>query len=151
MSSLGEQAKYILETTFDTVANGYVTCVISDSVSHEYKAIIHDEIVRARREHLSAGNEEGLSDKQSKRVILLTRDIIASGTPIDASYYFLINGVRFDFSVSEPFCDVDTTPFAGANQVFSIYYVRRAEELESQIAPVEGGTGAFSFNNWKLS
>ena len=152
MSNLmGLQAKYILESTFDAVANKVITCV-TDSGSINYKAIVHDEIVRARREKLDIENDAGILNLNSKRVILLTRDIINSGlSAIDSAWYFLIEGKRFDFSVNEPFCDVDTTPFADADQVFSVYYMRRAEELESQISPVPGGTGEFSFNSWALS
>jgi hypothetical protein len=152
MSNLmGLQARYILETTFDTVANGDVTCVVDANTSIDFKAIIHDEVVRARREHLSIPNDEGMLDQQSKRVILLTRDILASGlTSVSPSSHFLIKGKRFDFSVNEPFCDVSTTPFMDADEVFSVFYMRQAQELESSISPVEGGTGEFSFNSWVL-
>ena len=153
MSNLmGIQAKYLLESTFDQVANKTITCVTDSGTTINYKAIVHDEIVRARREHLEIDNDAGILDLNSKRVILLTRDIINSGLDaIDSAWYFLIGGVRFDFSINEPFCDVDTTPFADADQIFSVFYTRRAEELESQISPVPGGTGEFSFNSWALS
>ena len=148
VSSTGAQAKYLLESTFDVVANGSVVCM-APSATYTFKAIIHDEIVRARREHLSAENDEGIVDRNSKRIILLTRDIIAAGLEqIDASWYLLIKGVRFDFSTNEPFCDMDTTPYAGAEEVFSVFYTRRAEELESAVVP--GSTGQFSFNSWAL-
>ena len=153
MSNLmGIQAKYLLESTFDQVANKTITCVTDLGTTINYRAIVHDEIVRARREKLDIENDAGILNQNSKRVILLTRDIINSGLEaIDPAWYFLIGGKRFDFSINEPFCDVDTTPFADADQIFSVYYMRRAEELESQISPVPGGTGEFSFNSWALS
>ena len=151
MASRGAQAKYLLESTFDSVANKTISC-ITDTTIINYKAIVHDEIVRARREHLEIDNDAGILNQNSKRVILLTRDILASGLEaLDSSWYFLIADKRYDFSVNEPFCDVDTTPFADADQVFSVFYVRRAEELESQISPVPGGTGEFSFDSWALT
>jgi hypothetical protein len=150
-NQMGLQAKYLLESTFDAVANKTISCV-TDTTVLSYKAIVHDEIVRARRESLEIENDAGILNQNSKRVILLTRDIFASGlSAIDSSWHFLINGKRYDFSTNEPFCDVDTTPFADADQVFSVFYVRRAEELESQISPVPGGTGEFSFDSWALS
>ena len=153
MSNLmGQQARYILESTFYEVANKTITCVTDAGILINYKAIVHDEIVRARREKLEIDNDAGILNQNSKRVILLTRDIISSGLEaISPEWYFLIGDKRFDFSVNEPFCDVDTTPFADADQIFSVFYVRRAEELESQISPVPGGTGEFSFDSWALS
>jgi hypothetical protein len=148
---MGIQAKYILESTFDAVANKTISCV-TDTTVINYKAIVHDEIIRARREHLEIDNDAGILNLNSKRVILLTRDILASGLEtLDSSWYLLIGGKRYDFSTNEPFCDVDTTPFADADQIFSVFYTRRAEELESQISPVPGGTGEFSFDSWALS
>ena len=152
MASRGAQAKYLLESTFDSVANKTISCVTDSGIIINYKAIVHDEIVRATREKLEIDNDAGILNQNSKRVILLTRDILASGLEaLDSSWYFLIAGKRYDFSVNEPFCDVDTTPFADADQIFSVFYVRRAEELESQISPVPGGTGEFSFDSWALS
>jgi hypothetical protein len=152
MSNLmGLQAKYILESTFDAVANKTISCV-TDTVILNYKAIVHDEVSRIKRESLEINNDGGILNQNSKRVILLTRDVLASGLPaLDSSWYFLIAGKRYDFSTKEPFCDVDTTPFADADQIFSVFYVRRAEEIESQISPVPGGTGEFSFDSWALS
>lgn len=149
----GEQAKYILELTFDRVANANVTCVKDDGSLLQFKAILHDEIVRARREHLTIDNQEGIIDRQSKRAILLNRDILAFGLEaLDAKWHFLIgnqngeNLERYDFSINEPFNDIDTTPYADAERVFSVFYLRRAEELESQLEI--SSTPAFTFNSW---
>ena len=152
--NIGGQAKSLLEQTFDRVANSNIVCVKTDGSTLKFKAILHDEVVRARRQRLTVENEEGIIDMQSKRVILLNRDIINYGLQtLDAAWYLLIDNraktelERFDFSITEPFSDTDTTPYFGANQVFSVYYVRRAEELDSQVASVPNGTGQFSFNS----
>ena len=151
--NVGGQARYLLESTFDVVANSSIVCVRPSGTPLVFKAILHDEVVRARRAHLEVGNEEGIVDVQSKRAILLVRDIIAFGLQrLDAAWYFLVENKnkefleRYDFSIKEPFQDIDLTPFAGANEVFSVYYLRRSEELESQLPSVVDTTGRFSFN-----
>lgn len=149
MYTTGMQAKYILETTFTVVANKDVICVTADQLHFKFKAIVHSEIVRARREHLSADNQEGIIDKRSKRMVLLKRDVLAVGlTEIDPTSYFLVDGIRYDFSVSEPFTDDDTTPFADADQVFFVFYLRRAGERESEIPLTDSDD--FSFGSWKV-
>lgn len=149
----GEQAKYILELTFARKANARLICVTLDGDLLNFKAILHDEVVRSRREHLTIANQEGIIDRQSKRAILLTRDIRAYGLEtLDAAWHFLIgdangeNLKRYDFSTNEPFSDVDTTPYLDAEKVFSVFYIRRAEELESQLEV--SSTPSFSFNSW---
>jgi hypothetical protein len=149
VADVGAQAKYLLETTFDRVANATISCITTSNTTLSFKAIVHDEIVRARREHLSADNQEGLIDKQSKRVILLTRDILAYDIEeIDAQWYFIIHNKRYDFTTNEPHSDTDTTPYAGADQVFSVFYMRRAEELESTGVVIEDD---LTFDGWSLS
>jgi len=151
--NIGGQTRYLLESTFDVVANADIVCVRPNSIPLIFKAILHDEVVRARRERLEVANEEGIIDVQSKRAIILVRDIINYGLQrLDAAWYFLIENKskdfleRYDFSIKEPFQDIDLTPFAGANEVFAVYYLRRAEELESQIPGVVDIAGTFSFD-----
>ncbi len=104
MASRGEQAKYILESTFDEVANKTITCVTDAGILINYKAIVHDEVVRARREKLDIDNDAGILNQNSKRVILLTRDIINSGLEaISPEWYFLIENKRYDFQLMNLF------------------------------------------------
>lgn len=150
MLSTGAQAKYILENTFDGVYNEVITCVFSNLITLQFNAIVHTEIVRARRERFTSDNDEGVLDTHSLGVILLNRDIYLAGlTTIDATAYFIINGQRYDFVTSEPYCDNMMTPYQNAGDVFSVFYVRRAAELESQ-ASTSGETG-FSFGGLRGS
>lgn len=148
MLSTGLQIKYLLESTFDSVFNTEITCVSSNSVSFKINAIVHSEIVRARRERFTTDNEEGVLDRHSLGVIILNRDLQALGlASIDPTYYLLINGSRYDFTTTEPYCDNMLTPYKDAGEVFSVYYVRAAVELESQVST--SGESGFSFGGLK--
>lgn len=152
--NIGGQARYLLESTFDAVCNAKIVCVKTDGSTLNFNAIIHDDMVRSRRDHLTIGNEEGIIDMQSKRAILLVRDILACGLQmLDASWYFLLEDKRkatlnrYDFSIRDPFQDITTTPYFGANDVFAVYFLRRSEELDSQLSSVADTSGSFSFDS----
>lgn len=150
MISTGEQAKYILENTFDNVYNEVITCVFSNLTTLQFNAIVHSEIVRARRERFTSDNDEGVMDTHSLGVILLNRDLAAAGLAgIDATSYFMINSHRYDFVTTEPYCDNMMTPYQNAGDVFSVFYVRRAAELESQVST--SGESGFSFGGLRGS
>lgn len=147
--NVGQQARIILESTFDNVFNNTLIYVNPEGLSYVFSCISHDEVLRNRRERLGIENEEAVLDRLSKRVILKTNDLIAKGLSVlDAAGYILMDGVRYDFSVTEPFNNDDITPFRGAERTFSVYYLRRAQELESQVAEIT--EGSFSFGDWKL-
>lgn len=147
--NVGQQARYILESTFNSVFNNTVTYVAPSGKRYVFNCISHDEILRNRRERLSIENEAAIVDQLSKRIILRTIDLIAQGlSSLDASGYVMLDGKRHDFSTSEPFLNLDVTPFKGAEHTFSVFYVRRSEELENQVQGIT--ESSFSFGNWKL-
>lgn len=148
MSLLGSRCKYLLESTFDWVAATSVIYVAPSGATAVLSAITHDEVLRNRREHLGADNAGAIVDRDSKRVIFKTLDILNLGLDrLDPSGYLLIDGVRFDFSVSEPFLNDDITPLAGASFTFTVVYVRRAIEL-TQSKPVKPGSRTYGFDSW---
>lgn len=150
MLATGLQVKSVLESTFDGVYNEDIVCVLANGTTIRFHAIVHTEIVRARREHFTSDNSQGLLDRHSLGVILLNRDIQEAGlTKIVASSYFLIDGVRYDFSTSEPYLDDRLTPYKGAGDVFAVFYVRKAAELEKQKST--SGEAGFSFKGKKAS
>lgn len=149
MSLLGTRCKYILESTFDWVAPVQVVYVAPSGATAVLNAITHDEVLRNRREHLDIGNAGAIIDKDSKRVIFKTQDILNLGIArLDPAGHLLMDGVRFDFSVSEPFISDDVTPIAGASYTFTVVYVRRAIEL-TQSKPVPTGTRKYGFGTWE--
>lgn len=150
MLATGQQVKYILESTFDGVFNEVVSCVTSNNVVINFNAIVHTEIVRARRERLTIDNEEGILDRHSLGIILLNRDITAAGlSSIDPTSYFLVDNERYDFTTTEPYCDNRLTPYKDAGDVFSVFYVRKAVELDNQVST--SGEDGFSFNGLRGS
>ena len=150
MLATGLQVKYVLESTFDQVYNEDIICVMSNGSIISFHAIVHTEIVRARRDHFTSDNSQGVLDRHSLGVILLNRDISAAGlTKIPTTSYFLIDGIRYDFALDEPYLDDRLTPYKGAGDVFAVFYVRKAAELERQKS-TSGETG-FSFKGKKAS
>lgn len=148
MSLLGRRSKYILESSFDWMAASRVTYVAPSGGSVMLNAITHDEVLRNRREHLGVENSGGIVDRDSKRIIFKTTDILRLGVDrLDPAGYLLIDGQRFDFSVNEPFLNDDITPLAGASYTFSVVYARRAIELE-QSKPVPKTGRTYGFDSW---
>lgn len=150
MLATGLQVKSILESTFDGVYNEDIVCVLANGTTIRFHAIVHTEIVRARRDHFTSDNSQGVLDRHSLGVILLIRDIQEAGiSQIPTTSYFLIDGVRYDFALDEPYLDDRLTPYKGAGDVFAVFYVRKAAELERQKS-TSGETG-FSFKGKKAS
>lgn len=150
MLATGLQVKSILESTFDGVYNEDVVCVLSNGVTIKFHAIVHTEIVRARRDHFTSDNSQGVLDRHSLGIILLNRDIQEKGlTKIPATSYFLVDNIRYDFSLTEPYLDDRLTPYKGAGDVFAVFYVRKAAELERQKST--SGESGFSFKGKKSS
>lgn len=150
MLATGLQVKSILETTFDGVYNEDVTCVMANGTTIKYHAIVHTEIVRARRDHFTSDNSQGVLDRHSLGIILLNRDIQESGlTKIPTTAYFLVDNMRYDFALDEPYLDDRLTPYKGAGDVFAVFYVRKAAELARQKST--SGESGFSFKGKKAS
>lgn len=149
MASPGQQARFMLQSTFDWVAPLQVVYLAPSGVSAVLRAIPHDEVLRNRREHLSEDNQGAILDLNSKRIIFKTEDIKALGIDrLDPKGCLFIGGIRYDFSTREPFLDDDITPFAGASGIFTVAYLRRAQETILSL-PVPD-TQEFGFDSWSL-
>lgn len=150
MLATGLQVKAILESTFDGVYNEDVTCVLANGTALKFHAIVHTEIVRARRDHFTSDNTQGVLDRHSLGIILLNRDLLEKGiTKIPTTAYFLVDNIRYDFALDEPYLDNKLTPYKGAGDVFAVFYVRKAAELERQKST--SGESGFSFKGKRAS
>jgi len=146
-SSIGAQVKTILESTFDGVAASYVTFYKPpNGTAYTLKAMVSIEPLRLNREHYVV-NDAGISDLENLRFAFKTADLSAIPGGIDPAGYFRFNGVRYDFSQKFPGHSKEMTPMIGAEDTFTLCYVRRAEELTHSTDARSTGD-KFKFGDW---
>jgi hypothetical protein len=146
MATPGEQAKYILESTFDWVAGSVITYVAPSGVNTNLPCILHDDTVKNRREVLEVANAGAIVDSVTLRVIFKTADLITAGIVLDSGGYMWYRDCRWDFPSNEPFATDESTPFADALNIFTVLYIRRNAELLHSTPSSTDPT--FGFDSW---
>jgi len=143
-AALGSQIRTILETTFDGVATSVVYYPPTGG-PFTLRAMVGEPLANYQREHLEV-DEAGIVDQNVKRIAFKTNDIlqVTGAGQLDGAGYITINDVRYDFHASQPLVMDDFTPLVGALKIFSVYFLRRAEELNRTLPQgSEGGVGQF--------
>ena len=144
--SLGTTVKDILESTSGWVSGSQAVYVDVAGNTYTFKCIRADSLSTVRREGVDV-TEAGTLDRDSKRLLFLTKNIRAAGlSRFDPAGYFLLGGVRYDFEERQPTLE-DLTPLDDALEVFTLCFLRRVEEPMHQVEVNTTGN-IFQFDSW---
>lgn len=146
-TKLGLQIRNTLESVFDNVAASTIVYYDTEGKSYPLTAMVAPENISSKIEGFNA-SVAGVSDREHLRFAFKTADIASVvKAPLSVAGYFMFNGFRYDFAEKFPGIQSEFTPFKGAVDVFTLVYVRRAEELAHTVAPKATGP-KFKVGNW---